>query len=311
MIDKLVSIVLPTFNGCRYIKETIESIVNQTYKNWELIIVNDCSTDNTLEIISECASKDCRIKIFSNSINQKVAVSLNNGFREARGAYYTWISDDNKFKPDALEYMVNFLNKNKKIDFVSCAYEIMNENGDFTSFSYDYYSKKRKITELFYENNIGACFLYRKRLAENVGNYDFCFPLANDYDYWMRAAAAGCIAYDNAVLYEYRDHPNNLTTLKKEDMIRETVDIIRKNAYPLALSLKMDKTRKINMLVDLYDDTKNELYMEIANKISPFDVKIAKFKNRLIQKTIGFKKYEKRIIIYIFGIKISLKRKRK
>ncbi len=310
MTDKLVSIVLPTYNGQKYIKEAIESVINQTYKNWELIIVNDCSSDNTLQIINEYALKDNRIRVISNSVNQKVAASLNNGFKEARGEYFTWISDDNKFKPDAVKYMADFFNKNKKADFISCAYEIIDGEGKFTALSYEYFSKKRSVCEMLSENNIGACFMYRKELAEKTGMYDINFPLANDYDYWMRAAAYGNVVYSNAILYEYRSHPNNLTSLKRDDMVQETNEIINKNAFLLASNLKMSKKRKINLLIDLFDSSKKEIYLDVANKIDSNEVKIAKFKNKLIQKTIGFKKYEWHTIIYIFGIKIALKRKK-
>ena len=105
---KLVSIVLPTYNGGKYIRDSIESILNQTYTKWELIIVNDCSIDNTYEIINEYAKKDCRIKIINNPINYKLPRSLNIGFENTDGEYYPWTSDDNIFKRNALKKMVEY-----------------------------------------------------------------------------------------------------------------------------------------------------------------------------------------------------------
>lgn len=113
-ISKLVSIVLPTYNGEKFIRESIESVINQTYKNWELIIVNDCSTDGTLQIIEEYAQKDNRIKYITNEVNSRTAQSLNNGFKLAKGEYYTWTSDDNMYKPNAVEKMVKFLDLNQR-----------------------------------------------------------------------------------------------------------------------------------------------------------------------------------------------------
>ena len=107
-MSKLISIILPTYNGEKYIRESIDSILNQTYKNWELIIVNDCSTDQTPTIVDEYATKDSRIKIINNAMNLKLPKSLNIGFKEAKGEYYTWTSDDNIFKPTALEVMALF-----------------------------------------------------------------------------------------------------------------------------------------------------------------------------------------------------------
>lgn len=73
MTDKKVSIVLPVYNGADHIADSINSIINQTYQNWELIVVNDCSTDNTLEICSELSEKDSRIRVISNEKNLKAA----------------------------------------------------------------------------------------------------------------------------------------------------------------------------------------------------------------------------------------------
>ena len=118
-MKKLVSIILPTYNGKRFLRESIESVINQTYKDWELIVVNDCSTDNTLQIIEEYAQKDNRIKYITNEINSKLPQSLNNGFKLAKGEYYTWTSDDNKYYPTAIEEMVQFLDINNDVDLVS------------------------------------------------------------------------------------------------------------------------------------------------------------------------------------------------
>lgn len=93
-----VSIVLPTFNGSKYIKQSVESVLSQTFTDFELIIVNDCSTDDTLSICNELKELDSRITIISNETNKKLPASLNIGFRRAVGEYFTWTSDDNLFK---------------------------------------------------------------------------------------------------------------------------------------------------------------------------------------------------------------------
>ena len=102
-----VSIVLPTYNGSAFITEAIDSILNQTFSDFELIIVNDCSTDNTFQLCKDYAQKDKRIKLISNSTNLKLPASLNVGFSYATGEYFTWTSDDNYYKDNAIEKMVN------------------------------------------------------------------------------------------------------------------------------------------------------------------------------------------------------------
>ena len=119
-----VSIVLPVFNGEKFIKDSIESVLNQTFKDFELIIVNDCSTDSTPDIINSYAEKDSRIKIINNKTNLKLPQSLNVGFKNAKGEYYTWTSDDNIYKENAIEYMASFLDKNKNTALVSLGHII-------------------------------------------------------------------------------------------------------------------------------------------------------------------------------------------
>ena len=117
----MISIVLPVYNGERYLADSINSILNQTYKDFELIIVNDCSTDSSLEIIEEFARTDPRIIIINNEQNQKLPRSLNIGFSHCRGEYYTWTSDDNLMLPDFCEAMITKLhNSNADLVFSRC-----------------------------------------------------------------------------------------------------------------------------------------------------------------------------------------------
>ena len=82
-----VSVVMPVYNGEKYLKQSIESVIQQSYKDWELIIVNDCSTDRSRDIMQSYVEVDSRIRIVDNSNNLKLPMSLNAGFREARGEY--------------------------------------------------------------------------------------------------------------------------------------------------------------------------------------------------------------------------------
>ncbi len=118
----VISIVLPVYNGRKYVKESIASCLNQTFSDFELIIVDDCSQDQTPAIIDELARTDSRIKVIRNERNQKLPASLNIGFKQARGIYHTWTSHDNAYLPAALEEMLEFLQKHSHIDIVYCDY---------------------------------------------------------------------------------------------------------------------------------------------------------------------------------------------
>ena len=127
----LVSIVLPIYNGEKYMRQSIESVINQTYKNWELIIIDDCSSDNTPHIAKEYANQDNRIKYYRNETNLKLPRGLNRGFSLSKGEYLTWTSDDNMFNPNAIEVMVDTI-KTEQVELVYASYDIIDENDNIT-----------------------------------------------------------------------------------------------------------------------------------------------------------------------------------
>jgi glycosyltransferase involved in cell wall biosynthesis len=122
ILHPLVSIVLPTYNGSRYIQQSIDSCLNQTYSNIELIIVDDGSTDCTEQIINSYT--DNRIRYIQHQKNAGLPTALNTGVAHATGDYLTWTSDDNFYAPQAIETQLTFLLKNK-YDFVYCDIFVM------------------------------------------------------------------------------------------------------------------------------------------------------------------------------------------
>ncbi|HYG35783.1 MAG TPA: glycosyltransferase family 2 protein, partial [Clostridia bacterium] len=102
----LVSVVLPVYNCERYVAEAIESVRCQSYPHWELIAVDDCSTDRTAKILAEIAGSDSRIRFFRNDQNRKLPATLNRGFGEGRGEFFGWLGADDRYHPEALQQMV-------------------------------------------------------------------------------------------------------------------------------------------------------------------------------------------------------------
>ena len=209
----LVSIILPVYNGERYLAEAIESVLTQSYEEIELIVVNDCSTDSSENIILQFCKKDNRIKYVKNESNCKLPKSLNNGFAVAKGKYLTWTSDDNLFHKDAIERMVSFLNKNEEIGMVYCDYNLIDEHGKYID-NVTVGDKK----ELPYKNIIGACFLYRNDIAKKIGDYATNMFLVEDYEYWLRIHLASDIEPLHLCLYDYRIHGNSLSEQRKNEV---------------------------------------------------------------------------------------------
>ena len=202
-----VSIVLPTFNGSKYIRQSIDSCLNQTFKDFELIIVDDCSTDNTSEIIQSYA--DSRIRYIRNQSNQRLPRSLNIGFAAARGNYLTWTSDDNLYAPQAIEKMLNFLQQ-REGDFVFC---------DYYTFEDDHLASAKLVqlpsTVKFDEiNPVRACFLYTRKVQEGTGEYDPIKELVEDFEYWIRVSRKFVMRHYPEPIYYYRMHKAQLYNVR-------------------------------------------------------------------------------------------------
>lgn len=110
-MDELVSIIMPSYNTGRFIKETIESVLAQTYSNWELIIVDDCSTDNTDEVVNQYLT-DERIHYIKNDTNSGAAVSRNRALREAKGKWIAFLDSDDLWEQDKLQKQISFMRDN-------------------------------------------------------------------------------------------------------------------------------------------------------------------------------------------------------
>lgn len=210
--NELISIVLPVFNGERFLRQAMESIVRQTYENFELIVVNDCSTDGTLEIIKEFMQRDNRIRLINNKLNQKLPKSLNIGFAEARGSYYTWTSDDNCYNENAIEIMYQYMEEHPLCGMVYADMQYIDENMQIIG---ENHSDKNDI---YLYNCVGACFLYKSQCREVVGDYDAERILVEDYDYWLRIAQVYELGHIDKKLYRYRYHTNSLTATRQRQI---------------------------------------------------------------------------------------------
>lgn len=117
-----VSVIMSVYNGELYIEEAIESVINQTFTNWELIVINDCSTDSTGDILASFAEKDSRIKIHTNEINLRLPTSLNKAIDLSEGRYIARMDADDICLPERLEKQVEFMDKNPEISLSSCRF---------------------------------------------------------------------------------------------------------------------------------------------------------------------------------------------
>jgi len=203
----LVSIVLPTYKRARVLPHAMRSVLAQTYRHWELIVVDDNSPDETAQVVAGFA--DPRIEYLRNEPNLKLPRALNRGFGVARGALLTWTSDDNLYAPGAIETMVARLRQGD-CDLVYADHWLYSRD-DAQGRPLDaQHERLPDDVQLAQGNHMGACFLYTRRLHEALGGYDPELFLVEDYDYFIRASKQFRFAHIAEPLYWFRRDDDTL-----------------------------------------------------------------------------------------------------
>lgn len=226
-MEKKVSIVLPVYNGEKYLRLALDSILSQTYTNFELIIIDDCSSDTSYAIARSYAKRDKRIRVYRNRENKKLPKSLNAGFHLASGELFTWTSDDNLLKPNTIESLVAIFEENTDIDFVYADIIPIDGQGKIIH-TMPYLNGEPEDIYLF--NPVLACFMYKKKIQDILRGYNPNAFLAEDYDFWMRIYESGYQMYHlKKKLYYYRFHENSLTSMKRIEGLNLQIRLLRRN----------------------------------------------------------------------------------
>jgi glycosyltransferase involved in cell wall biosynthesis len=217
-----ISIVLPTYNGSRYLDESIQSCLNQSYSNIELIVVDDGSTNSLTNVVNKY--NDPRLRYIRKENNSGLPDTLNAGFKVSNGDYLTWTSDDNIYHKDAIKIMCERLNNDSEIMLVYCNYNLIDEEGAIKETVFT-----GKPEDLYSYNCIGPCFLYRRKIFETIGDYDGNCILVEDYDYWLRIwKYFKMVRIDNS-LYFFRLHQSSLTGKHGgTDFLHEQVAMVKR-----------------------------------------------------------------------------------
>ena len=224
----LVSIVLPTHNGSRYLKQSIVSCLEQTYPTLEVIVVDDGSREDIGAIVDSCG--DARVRYIRHERNRGLPAALNTGFLHATGRYLTWTSDDNYYVPSAIERLTRALQRNPQLGFVYASMFIVDEIGDARS------QMQRALppSELMRQNVVGGCFMYTRQVYESIGEYDSGATLVEDYDYWVRISKRFPMQRILDPLYYYRYHQQSLTSKHTREDVARRFDVVRQqNGVPV------------------------------------------------------------------------------
>lgn len=208
----VVSVVMPAYNAATYLPKTVQSVLDQTFKDFELLIIDDDSTDRTAEVGQQLAVTDSRIRFVHLDDNQGVANARNVGVAHAEGQYVAFLDSDDLWLPDKLKLQVAFMRQHQA-DFSYCSYDVVDDHGTKIG--------ERKISEArldYHEmlkgNRIGLLtVMLTRQIAQK-----YPFPKINHEDYacWLSIARGGTIAYLAAdrILARYRKHQTSLSSNK-------------------------------------------------------------------------------------------------
>lgn len=211
----LVSVIMPNYNSAEYVAETIKSVINQTYQNWELLFVDDCSTDNSLEIVR--SFNDDRIRILKNEINGGAAISRNYALREAKGKWIAFLDSDDLWAPTKLEEQIAFMVENG-YDFTYTYYLVCNM-GEWENFIRISPKKVtlRKMYNYCYFSTITVMYKREKLGLLQIPN----IRKRNDYALWLTALKKCKIAYlYPKVMSYYIRHEGSLSTVPIKKLIK-------------------------------------------------------------------------------------------
>ncbi|MXV17457.1 glycosyltransferase family 2 protein [Hufsiella ginkgonis] len=253
-----VSIIMPAYNAARYLAQAIQSVLDQTFKNWELLVVNDGSTDETATIALAYASSDSRIKVL-NQHNQGQGSARNAGISAATGEWVAFLDADDLWLPQKLEVQWSFLEKAKNVDVAFCAgWQFEGTNREKTVL-YDIhagYFEPEAMYKLEYTGNFVPILsvLLSREIIERTGLQDECAAMrgCEDWDYWIRLAARGARFYGMPErLFLYRRHDTN-TSGDQSRMLMAQLSVFVKNYEPHRFSIAEKRRAFVPLLNSLF-----------------------------------------------------------
>lgn len=278
-----ISVIMSVYNGETYLEEAIESIINQTFKNWELIVINDCSTDCTAKILEDFSLQDERIKVYTNEVNLKLPASLNKAISLSSGKYIARMDADDICLPERFEKQYNFMEKNDDVALSSCRFMTV-KNGVYMSGGAGGRCDNQALRAmLLVANPILHPGVIAKSEVMKKLNYDTTLTCTEDLELWTRMVMERQkIAILPECLLIYRLHDKQITSTTLERQHTEVIKI--QNKYYGALLQKMDEKMQEFYISGIY-------FTETAD-IDKF-LEYAKW-----LKSVSAKNFDKNIINY-------------
>lgn len=251
----LVSVIMPSYNHAKYLPEAIDSVLNQSFGNFELIIIDDASVDASKNVISTYKTKDQRIKAFFHEKNMGISYTMNEAISKARGKYIALISSDDMWHENKLESQINILSKNEEIVLWSDGW-VIDSNGNFLDYftkMHDSKNKKRSgnIFEDLLDGNYicGQSIIFKKDSLKNL-KYDNHLKYLNDYKFMLDLAASNDFYFIPELLIYYRVHGENSILSDKKGWA--------KDRFLLGKELLNNYDKKLS------NSSKNKIFLDLS-----------------------------------------------
>lgn len=241
----ILSVLMPVFNSEQFVAEAIDSILNQTFKDFEFLILDDASTDKSFEIIKDFENKDSHIKVYQNEKNLGVVESRNKLIELSQGKYIAWIDSDDIALPNRFEKQIKFLEEHPEIGLVGAYPVIIDENSKKTGkWWFETDPQKLKIELFFHSPFLSSSIVIRKSaLPQNY--YDSRFPVAEDFDLYSKISENSEIANIHETLVKYRINSKGLSKSNSEKMENLSVQVIKECAERLGIKLEKSTIKNL------------------------------------------------------------------
>ncbi len=260
-----ISVITTVYNCENYLKQSIESILNQTFKDFEYIIVNDGSTDGTSALIREFASKDNRIIHIDNKTNLGRVNSLNTALEKTRGEYIALQDADDISIPDRFEKQFSFLSNNPDYVLVGSNIIVVDEFGNYISEpERPEDDLEAKFSLIFRCTFANPSIMYRKKvIEENKINYEKNFISAEDYRIITKISQYGKVYNLKHPLVKYRKHSLNNSTVNFDILNSESIIIVKENLAQLGININSEQVHRIRNLFSSRGINKEFLYNDV------------------------------------------------
>lgn len=293
MIDELVSVIMTSYNNGDFIAEAIDSVLDQTYRNLELIIIDDASIDKTDLIVNEY--KDIRIKYYKNKKNIGYpAPNRNFGISKANGRYIALLDADDIWKIDKLERQIEFLNKNQKVSAVATNFIVRYVNSGEEKKKYEMNEYIIVESSMLIKSNIiaNSSVLFKKDIINIIGQFDESPGIIEDYDYWLRMIGSipGSIVMLPEPQIYYRVHDGMISKKNNIKKQRRLLSVYKNNLKYINNCELKDRIKECERSVveEIIKEKINQGEIRVAIK-EMLEKKVHKvyFYKRILKKIIG------------------------